>query len=97
MPKCCYIHFRSNVRVRPFADSNDKFRVIFINGSKISHVSHTKFLGIVIDEKLSWDPHIQYLTKKIRSITGAISRIRKSMPADLYLKLYNALYESHIN
>ena len=100
MSKCCYIDFRPNfesdetcARVRPFADSNDKSRANFINGTKISHVSHSKFLGIVIDEKLSWDRHIQYLTKKIRSITG---RIRKSMPADLYLKLYNALYESHL-
>ena len=42
-------------------------------------------------------PHLQYSIKKARSITGAICRIRKSIPADLYLKLYNALFESHLS
>ena len=103
MSKCCYIHFRPSVeydetcaRVRPFADENDKSRSIFINGIKIAKVSSTKFLGVVIDDKLSWDPHIKYLMKKLRSMTGAICRIRHSIPADLYLKLYNALFESHL-
>ena len=60
-------------------------------------MSSTKFLGVVIDEELNWGPHLQYLTKKARSITGAICRIRKSIPTDLYLKLYNALFESHLS
>jgi len=104
MSKCCYIHFKPNfesdetcARVRPFAHENDKSKAIFINDRKIVKVSSTKFLGVVIDEKLSWIPHIQYLTKKIRSITGAICRIRRSIPSDLYLKLYSALFESHLS
>ena len=104
MSKCCYIHFKPQLekdetcaRVRPFAYENDQSRAIFINGVKISKVSSTKFLGVVIDEELNWGPHLQYLTKKARSITGAICRIRKSIPTDLYLKLYNALFESHLS
>ena len=104
MSKCCYIHFKPNfesdetcARVRPFAYENDKTRAIFINGIQISKVTSTKFLGVVIDEELNWGPHLQYLIKKVRSITGAICRIKKSIPADLYLKLYNALFESHLS
>jgi hypothetical protein len=104
MSKCCYIHFKPEfesdetcARTRPFADQNDISNAIFIEGTKISKVASTKFLGVIIDEKLSWVPHIQYLTKKLRSITGAICRIRKSVPADLYMNLYNALFESHLS
>ena len=104
MSKCCYIHFQpisdsdeTCARVRPYATENDTSRAIFINGVKISKVSSTKFLGVVIDEKLNWGPHIEYLRKKLRSITGALCRIRKSVPADLYLKIYNALFESHLS
>ena len=60
MSKCCYIHFRPDfesdetcARTRPFADQNDKSNAIFIDGIKISKVDSTKFLGVIIEEKLS--------------------------------------------
>ena len=103
MSKCCYMHFEPNVeyddtcaRVRPFADENDRSKAIFIDSTKIVKVSSTKFLGVIIDDKITWVPHITYLRKKLRSISGALCRIRKAMPADLYLNIYNALFESHL-
>ena len=103
MSKCCFIHFKPQfefdetcARVRPFANEDDKSRAIFINGKKICKVSSTKFLGIVIDEQLNWTAHVEYLRKKIRSIIGALCRIRHSVPSDLYLKIYNSLFESHL-
>ena len=63
----------------------------------ISKVNNTKFLGIVIDDKLSWEAHLDYLVKKLRSCVGAICRVRKFVPSDLYLKIYNALFESHLS
>ena len=102
MGKCCYIHFRPKfdydetcARIRPFADALDESRSILINGQAITKVKHTKFLGVVIDNKLNWEPHIEYLRKKLRSMIGAICRIRHSLPSKLYPKLYNALFESH--
>ena len=59
-------------------------------------MNHTKFLGVVIDDKLNWEPHICYLNKKLRSIIGALCRIRKSVPAELYQKIYYSLFESHL-
>ena len=103
MSKCCYMHFEPNVeyddtcaRVRPFANENDRSKAIFINSTKIVKVSSTKFLGVIIDDKITWVPHMTYLRKKLRSISGALCRIRKAMPADLYLNIYNALFESHL-
>ena len=103
MSKCCYIHFKPTIesdatcaRVRPYADENDKTRAIFINNQKICKVQHTKFLGVVIDEKLSWADHISYLIKKLRSISGALCRIRHSVPVELYTKIYVSLFESHL-
>ena len=104
MSKCCYMHFKPTfesdktcARIRPFADKVDKSRAIFINGKEITKVTYTKFLGIVIDNKLNWEPHVDYIRKKLRSMTGAICRIRHSMPAELYLKIYSALFESHLS
>ena len=90
MSKCCFIHFQPShtndetcARARPYADENDKSRSIFINGRKIDKVSHTKFLGIIIDEKLSWDQHTNHLVKKLRSIIGALCRMRHSLPTEV--------------
>ena len=103
MSKCCYIHFKPThefdatcARVRPYANENDKSRSIFINGQKINKVRYTKFLGVVIDEKLSWEDHISYLIKKLRSISGALCRIRHSVPVELYKRIYESLFESHL-
>ena len=104
MSKCCYMHFKPNfenddtcARVRPFANENDKSRAIFINSINISKVSSTKFLGVIIDDQITWLHHIVYLRKKLRSISGALCRIRKAVPADLYLNIYNSLFESHLS
>ena len=104
MSKCCFMHFKPKMnesddtcaRVRPYADTNDKSRAIFINGQQITKVESTKFLGVVIDNKLNWGPHIQYLMKKLRSITGALCRLRHTIPAELYRTIYSALFESHL-
>ena len=41
---------------------------ININGNEIKQVNFTKFLGIYIDEHLSWAQHIDYLSKKLHEM-----------------------------
>ena len=41
---------------------------ININGNEIKQVNFTKFLGIYIDEHLSWAHHIDYLSKKLHEM-----------------------------
>ena len=36
----------------------------FIAGNRIMEVTETKFLGVIIDYKLNWSPHITYISKK---------------------------------
>ena len=38
---------------------------VFIVGNKIMEVTETKFLGVIIDYKLNWSPHITYISKKV--------------------------------
>ena len=67
------------------------------HGSEILRVQQTKFLGVIIDEKLSWQPHIDHLLKKLACCTGTLNRIKDNIPAHLHKDLYHTLFESHLS
>ena len=50
--------------------------ILIIRNNKIEQVSSLKFLGVYIDEYLSWCVHVKYLLSKLRSCLGATRRIR---------------------
>ena len=79
-------------------DENDNENIppIMIGATEIKRVSEIKFLGVVIDKKLSWDAHVKSLTKKLASCTGSINRFAASIPKTLYMNLYYTLFESYI-
>ena len=60
-------------------------------------VKEVKFLGVIIDDELSWGPQINYLRERLISSIVIIKRIKKFIPVTEYLKLYNALFKSHIS
>ena len=64
---------------------------ININGITIDRVEHTKFLGVIIDDKLTWTPHINYIASKIAKGIGIINRIKRLVSRHLLLTLYNSL------
>ena len=105
LSKCKYIYFQPKLnvadrnsceRARPFAEKQSEQRQLYINGTVIKQVSEIKFLGVILDENLSWIPHIEYLAKKLRSCTGSLSRIRHVIPKEIYINLYHTLFESHL-
>ena len=51
----------------------------------------------MIDEKLSWEPHIEHLVSKLNMTIVMLKRITKFIPRSEYRKLYDALFKSHMN
>jgi uncharacterized membrane-anchored protein len=49
---------------------------ILINNKNIKQVKNTTFLGIVIDEFLTWSEHLNFISKKIIKCAAIISKIR---------------------
>ena len=49
---------------------------IEINDKHIEKVEVTKFLGILIDNNLSWKPHTNHITKTVSKYNGIIRKVR---------------------
>ena len=60
---------------------------VFINGQKLERVFSTKFLGVVIDHKLTWKKHIQFVKSKISKSIGILYRGRKCFQSNTLLTL----------
>ena len=56
-----------------------------------------KFVGHVIDDKLSWEGHIQHITKKLASVNFGINSSKRFLPLKIRKTLYHSLFESHLN
>ena len=69
---------------------------LFIRNNKIERVSSLKFLGVYIDEYLSWCPHMKYLLSKLRGCLGATRRIRSFLNQKSLLTLYHSFFNSHL-
>ena len=91
--KYCYMKFRliSNTN-----ETNLEDRIIKIGETPIKQVSETKFLSTIIDDKLSWNPQIQYLRRKLSCSVGTLNRIKDSISISLHKNLYHTLFESHL-
>ena len=61
---------------------------LLINGNRISEVNETKFLGVIIDNKLNWSPHIMHISKKMAKGIGIILKARKVFDNVTLFSLY---------
>ena len=50
--------------------------VIKFGNSNLNQCAETKYLGVILVDKLSWIPHIKSVQKKVSSSTWALSRLQ---------------------
>ena len=63
--------------------------VLKISNTSLPQVKHTKFLGVIIDNKLTWQPHLNSLVKKLSCCTGRLNRITQFIPEDHHTNLHH--------
>ena len=61
---------------------------ISIRNNAIDEVKSTKFLGVIIDDKLKWTEHIQYIKNKISKSIGILIKIRPYLDKVTLRNLY---------
>ena len=68
-----------------------------IGATPINQVSFSKYLGIIIDEKLSWKDQINALSKKISMKLGILYYLKSKLPSDILKILYYSFIYPHIH
>ena len=69
--------------------SNQKNAIdIRIRDSILTNVSTVKFLGVTLDENLTFNDHVKNVTTKISKSVGVLRRLHCQLPADVMAKLY---------
>ena len=67
-------------------------------GNKLlKEVEDTKFLGVTIDHRMSWDKHIHIITNKVRNSIAQLYKMRKQIPVKLKTSVYNAIVNSQLS
>ena len=70
---------------------------LFINNQVIKRQSSIKFLGILLDENLSWKEHLKLTENKVAKNIGLIYKAKSYLNKDSLLALYFSYIHSYIN
>ena len=62
----------------------------------IEKTDRYKYLGVIVDDKLKWDLHIEKMCSKLSSICGVISKARYYLDKKSLLLIYNCLVSSKL-
>ena len=62
-----------------------------IGDQPITRVQSTKSLGVVFDQRLVWEEHVDSLCKCVSSGLAALKQARQYVPQDTLLMIYNAV------
>lgn len=88
--KTSYMVF--SAKNKPIAD----FPSLSINNMAIHRSNYEKYLGLWIDEKLTWKHHIEHVASKLSSFLGALYKVASYIPNGTRTTIYNSLVKSHL-
>ena len=69
---------------------------ITINNSTIEQEDHFKFLGVTLDQNITWNPHVDKVSIKISRVSGLLRKLQHYFPKHILITIYNSLIHSHL-
>lgn len=67
-----------------------------INGHIIKRTAVVKYLGLYLDERLSWNSHIDHISQKLTKLTYVFRTLSKFIDKDMVHQLYYGFIYPHI-
>ena len=76
------------------SQSSNQDDPIFAGDCQIKKLKSTKFLGLHVDEHLTWDIHVEHVCKTLRSMCYALGRLAQVCSLQALLTVYYSHFES---
>lgn len=70
---------------------------IRIDNTNIERKTEARFLGVIVDENLTWSTHIKAVKTKMSRFIGVMYKIKRKLPIKARLQIFNSLVQSHLN
>ena len=93
MDKTEYMIAGSRQRIDKIENDPD----IRLGNDNIKRVKETKTLGIIIDDQLKWNTHINNVVAKVSRAIGLIRRMKMFVPQATLISVYNAIVQPHFD
>ena len=81
----------SGKRLKTKLTTADQELHIELNGTHLEQVDHVKLLGLELDAELSFNSHVQSLSKKMSKRIGILNRMKSYLPRAKRVLFYNAI------
>ena len=75
----------------------NKVPQIILNETPVERVVNFDFLGIFLNEHMTWTSHINKISNKISKYIGILNKLKHYLPSYILRTLYNSLILPHIN
>ena len=75
---------------------SDKNLSINFEQSELQRVNCVKYLGVNMDDKMSWQKHFDVLETKLSSAIGALFKLRKHLSLKALITVYHRIVYSHL-
>ena len=89
--KCMVITSRQKHQLQPLTLD------LLVDNTPLEQVRSHKVLGVIIDDELRWEDHIDFLTKKLSRSLFLLNRLKMYIDSDARKAFFNAHCLSHIN
>ena len=61
-----------------------------------SDIKYYKFVGVLLDENISWEHQLIHVSNKISSGLFALNQVKKILPENIMIMIYNSLIKCHL-
>ena len=89
--KSAYMLFKPKGKKEP-----ENLEKLIIKETEIKRVPNARYLGITIDEKMSFKEQFNKLNKKLKETVNALIAVRETLNYRAKIQLYHSFFESHL-